>query len=85
MIYLDRKRLFQVMVIFLLLISLPLSLLLLTKPVLFKTKAAEEVYNAFEIRDNEGNLLTCSELGCNTSTLNINIKLRDTDFFSQQK
>lgn len=66
----------QIIIIIILVLGIVFSVTLVQKPQIFKSRA-QEVYNAFEINDSEGNSLNCTQNTCQSDSLDIQIKVRD--------
>lgn len=68
----------SVLIIILIIVGLFLSLFLVSKQQIFKSKASIKIWQAFEITDEYGNQITCDDNNiCITKSTKINIKLID--------
>ncbi len=68
----------SVLIIILIIIGLFLSLYLVSRQQIFKSKASSQIWQAFEITDEYGNPIICDENNtCITKTLKVNLKLKD--------
>lgn len=86
--YISKKRLILGALFTLLLIGgLVAGLYLLQQQQTIKSKASSNLINAFEIKDDKGNTLVCdgntNPPTCTTSSLNINIKVKDLNALTQ--
>lgn len=75
----------SILILLVLAIGLVSSIYLVTHPQIFKSKAATDISQAFEISDDQGNKVSCTENVCQTSALKINIKIRDLGLFEKER
>lgn len=66
-----------------LIIGLAVGLILVQQQQNLQKKAAEDLINAFEITDTQGNSLPCSNQGCETNSLEVRIKVKDLEALTQ--
>lgn len=62
------------LVVLILVIGLIALLILIKNPQIFKSRANQRLYNAIEVTNSQGQLL-CNGNGCNTDSLDVNIRL----------
>lgn len=71
----DKKiKVLQVILFILFLVGLLVVLYLIKKPQIFKSKASNEIYDAFTFTDNQGKIY-CDRNICTTNALDINVKI----------
>jgi len=67
----------QILIAVILIAGIVGGVYLIQHPQIFKSKAGQTIYNAFEITDDTGNAIPCIENNCNTDSLDVNIKIKD--------
>lgn len=65
----------QLIVTIILAVGLIVTLVLVQRQQILKSRATQEIYNTFERTDSEGNPLECSRNTCETKTLDVKIKV----------
>lgn len=65
----------QVVVLAILLIGIIAGVILVQRQQILKSRATQEIYNAFQSSDSEGNPLSCEGNVCETKDLDIKIKV----------
>lgn len=65
----------QILIILLLILGIVVGVILVQRQQILKSKATQEIYNAFERTDAEGNRLECLGNSCETKTLDVKIKV----------
>ncbi|OGE19358.1 hypothetical protein A3J19_04235 [Candidatus Daviesbacteria bacterium RIFCSPLOWO2_02_FULL_41_8] len=75
------KQVITIIVVLVLVVGLVVGIYLVQKQQTLKSKATTSFVNAFEIKDSNGNVITCDASTnpptCNTPTLDINVKVID--------
>lgn len=67
----------NIIITLILLIGIAVGVILVQRQQILKSRADVDIQNAFEIMDNEGNQLECSDNSCQTKSLDIQIKIKD--------
>lgn len=76
----SKKQILTVAVLIILTAGLFVSVYLVQKQQIFKSKASQDVFNAFEVSPaDQQKQVGCSEGTCQTDTLDIQIKLKDIE------
>lgn len=80
----SKKQIISFVMMIILMVGIPVGVLLVQKTQILKSKASSSpILDAFEIKDANGNLLTCdgntNPPTCTTSTLDITIRVKDLD------
>lgn len=81
----NKKQIIFLLIFLILLLGLVISIYLVQRQQVFKSKATVNMLNAFEIKDDKGNIINCTPaVGdqppiCETGSLNINIKVKDVN------
>lgn len=70
-------NLFQILIVFVLVVGLVLGIYLVTHPQIFKSRAATDILQAFEVTDEQGNQVPCINGVCRTHSLKLNIRVKD--------
>jgi len=70
----DKKDL---VIVILLLIGLVITVYSIQNPNSHQSQAEGSLYNAFNIKDGTGNSVKCNDNSCATSTLDVDIQLKD--------
>ena len=73
----------QIISVLLLLIGIAAGVYLIQFQHIFKSRAAVDINQAFEIKDNSGNIINCNGTTCYTNSSEINIKLKDKSVLEQ--
>lgn len=73
----------QIIIFGLLLIGIVAGVYLVQVQQIFKSKAAVNVNQAFEIKDDRGNIINCDGTNCYTNSEEVNIKLKDKSVLEQ--
>ncbi len=73
----------QIIILILIILGLILGLYLVKQPQIFKSRATTNIYDAFDITDDQGNKIYCSDNICTTHSLNINLKITDPALLNQ--
>lgn len=77
----------QIILMVVLLLSLVTGIFLVLRPQIFRSRAAQNFINAFEVKDAKGNIINCdgnqNPPVCTTSTLDVSIKLKDLNVLTK--
>lgn len=73
----------QILIILGLLLGIISGVYLIGFQQIFKSRAAVDVNQAFEIKDSSGNIINCSRTTCYTNSQEVNIKLKDKSVLEQ--
>lgn len=82
----NKKHVFGILVMVILIIAIPVTVYLAQTQQIFKSRAGggDSFLNAFEVRDSEGNILSCDHSTnpptCTTSTQDVSLTIRDLNF-----
>lgn len=75
-----RKQIISIILIVILLVGLGVGIFLVQRQQIFKSKASQQLQNAFEITPADPQkTVSCSEGTCQTDTLDVQIKLQDIE------
>ncbi len=73
----------QIIFIVLILVGIAVGVYLVQVQQIFKSKAAINVNQAFEIKDSSGNVINCNGSTCYTNSQEVQIKLKDKSVLEQ--
>jgi type II secretory pathway pseudopilin PulG len=73
---LNRIRLKEILIVVVLLLGLGVAVYLVQVQQVFKSRASIDVNQAFEIKDSQGNVITCNGSTCQTNSDTVTIKLK---------
>lgn len=71
-----RKKIFSIAALGLLLVGLGVGVILVGRQQLLKTQAETDITSAFNIKDANGNPISCNNNICDTQTLDVTIELK---------
>lgn len=71
-----RKKIFSIAALGLLLIGLGVGVILVGRQQLLRTRAEIDITSAFNIKDANGNPISCNNNVCDTETLDVTIELK---------
>lgn len=74
----------EIIILIVLLVGLAVTVWLVGQQTVFKSKAAIDVTRAFEIKDSQGNIISCENNICDTKSLDITIELKEPNLLEEQ-